>query len=70
MGGELGICIRVFTEGEEMKVATDIDLLAKKYPQANLKKFIPGHSYPMSELMGALGFVTGSPQGKPRGNTK
>lgn len=53
-----------------MKVATDIGLLAKKYPQANLKKFIPGHSYPMSELMGALGFVTGSPQGKPRGNTK
>lgn len=48
----------------------DIDLLTKKYYWIALNKFLPGHTYPMSELMEEIGLIKGTPQGKPRGNTK
>lgn len=51
-------------------ILVDIDLLAKKYHWITLNKFLPGHTYPMSELMEEIGLIKGTPQGKPRGNTK
>jgi hypothetical protein len=51
-------------------VTVDIDLLAGIYYWIDPNKFLPGHTYPMSELMEEIGLTKGTPQGKPRGNTK
>lgn len=53
-----------------MNVTVDIDLLAKKYEGMDASKFIKGHTYNMAELMAEIGLTRGTPQGKPRGNTK
>ena len=53
-----------------MNVTVDTDFLAKKYPPLDPHKFRKGHTYHMSELMEELGLEKGTPQGKPRGNTK
>jgi len=36
----------------------------------DLHQFEEGGTYPLSKLMIAMGFGKGTPQGKPRGNTK
>jgi hypothetical protein len=53
-----------------MNVTVDIGILAEKYYWRNANKFLKGHTYHMSELMEELGLEKGTPQGKPRGNTK
>lgn len=53
-----------------MTITVDIDLLADKYPSVNLHKFLKGHTYNMAELMAEIGITKGTPQGKPRENTK
>ncbi len=53
-----------------MNITVDIDLLAKKYEGMDASKFLKGHTYNMSELLKEIGFERGTPQGKPRGNTK
>jgi hypothetical protein len=53
-----------------MNVPVDIDILAEKYCWVNTNKFLKGHTYHMSELMEELGLEKGTPQGKPRGDTK
>lgn len=53
-----------------MNLTVNIDLLAKKYPQVNLSKFQKGHTYVIADLMEEIGLTKGTPQGKPRGNTK
>ena len=72
MGWDWGICVRVHGYGdeEEMNVTVDIDILAEKYYWMNTNKFHKGHTYHLSELMEELGLEKGTPQGKPRGNTK
>ena len=53
-----------------MNIIVNIDALAEKYPHANLTEFLHGHTYPLSELMEELGVLKGTPQGRPRANTK
>jgi len=36
----------------------------------DLHEFEGGHIYPLSKLMATMGFTRGTPQGRPRGNTK
>jgi len=36
----------------------------------DLHQFEEGHVYPAIDLMDAMGLIIGTPQGRPRGNTK
>jgi len=52
-----------------MTLTVDVRLLERAFC-LDLHEFEGGGHYPLSKLMIAMGFGKGTPQGKPRGNTK
>jgi hypothetical protein len=58
---------------EEKKKTLSVNIpLLEQFWNTDLHESKPGETYPISKLMGALGFfhVHGRPKLKPRGNTK